>query len=180
MFCTYCASTIEPGAKVCGQCGREVVQEFAQAAPPVPPIEPTPAPLGRPGTVTAAVVLLSLGLLFGLLSLASIAVARSNSLGASAGGLTFVLMRSLLVTILWFVCLIFVWMRQGWARFAIVLLLGWGAITMAGNLIRFMTAGDLGPSILFSMAMPLLLLFVRIAAVALLFTPSANAWFGRK
>jgi hypothetical protein len=51
---------------------------------------------------------------------------------------------------------------------------------MAGNLIRFMTAGDLGPSILFSMAMPLLLLLVRVIAVALLFTPSANAWFGRK
>jgi hypothetical protein len=61
------------------------------------------------------------------------------------------------------------WQRQGWARFAILLLIVWGLGTLIFTMIRV--------GVLWTFAIPLAIAALRLCAVYLFFRPESNAWF---
>jgi hypothetical protein len=118
----------------------------------------------RPSGVRLAAVLLLISCLISLMSLASLLMMPNLF---SRG---FVLIRSVGIWGLWVVLTVLIWQRQGWARFAILLLLAWAIGNMAITGMRI-------HGVLFALAFPLLMAGLRAGAAFLLFQPESSAWF---
>ena len=155
MYCSYCAGVLDPSQSVCAKCGRPVPAATAPANE-------------RPSSVSLAALLLVIALGFSMLSTASIFLTPSliSRLPASFYART---IGFLVLEIVFLVC---IWQRQAWARVGLVLVLVWGI----GNLMMSMLR--IGASFAFvSLAVPILVDGLRLAALSLLFRPASNAWY---
>ncbi len=149
MYCSYCAAVLEPNQALCPRCGRSTGTPTADARPP---------------TVLAAVLLLLISWIVGLMSFAAILFRI---------GLRFSFIQTIFFSIVWLALIVALWQRQGWARIAVVLLIAWSLVNLAITFIRI--TGINGP--MWGMSIAAGENILRIVAVVLLFGPQSNAWF---
>ena len=154
-YCSYCAAVLDAGQPVCSRCGR-----------------PTPAASAfpeRPASINLAVILILVSSGISLISFVSVLFATS---GRSFGLPATFLFRSVVFLILWIAFAICIWQRQNWARFAILVLLAYGA----GNLLLT----SLRVPINWGFALTLIIIALRLGAIVLMFKPESNTWFNKR
>jgi hypothetical protein len=123
----------------------------------------------RPPSVRWAGILLLISCAVSLLSLVNVSM-RSH--GAVLQSLAF-LIPTVAILVVWIALVACIWQRQGWARFAILLLLAWNILNMILSLLRIAASGRA----VWGFAVALALSVLRMYAVYLLFKPESNAWF---
>jgi hypothetical protein len=155
-YCSYCAAILDPAQPVCARCGRP-------APTAAPPASAAVTVNERPSSIRVAAILLLISCLISMLSLAP-ALLRLPPM---------FLVRTVTLLAAWIVLTILIWQRQAWARIAILVLIVWAV----GNLlITSLRIGESG-TLAFSLAFPLLIDALRIAAAYLLFKPESSTWF---
>ena len=162
-YCPNCAAILDPSQKFCSRCGQPsgVQSGFA----------PIPAQLAvaekSPPGLQVAIVFLLITCAISLVSTANLFLIHPAA--ASPVFLT----RSIGLTILMILLVIGLWQRQGWARFAILVLIVWGIGNLAFTMIR-VAASNVA---VWTFAIPLAIAALRLCALYLMFRPESNAWF---
>lgn len=164
-YCPNCAAVLDPNLKFCSRCG----QASGVAAVAPPPVSVPPS-VGEesPGSVKIAIAILVITLAVSVLSVAYYLVRYSRY--ATPLYLTEVFG----FNILWILFLIGLWLRQNWARFAVLALVVWGAGQLFFNFVRLSTLSNFR---IFAFAMPIGIAALHIIAVVLVFQSASNAWF---
>ena len=138
---------------MCARCGRPVAVAAAQPA----------IVAGPPSSVRVAILLLLVSWGIPLLMLARAMVLYGPRIGIMA--------QSIAGAILWLVLIAFLWQRQSWARFGVLILLVWVLGSLVLSVLR------IGGAIPWGLAPAVAADLMRICAVFLLFRPESNAWF---
>jgi hypothetical protein len=162
-YCPNCAAVLDPAQKFCSRCGQPS-PAFAPA-----PAQPVTGGDERPSSVIAGIVLLAISFAISIMSVANILISYPRA--ATPMFLT----RSFGFDILWILFTIGLWQRQGWARFAILLLTLWSAGNLLYGVIRVASSG----AAIYGFALPLGIAALHVGALVLLFRPDSNAWFKR-
>jgi hypothetical protein len=164
-YCPNCAAVLDPNLKFCSRCG----QATGVAAATPPPVSVLPSAVeGTPASVNVAIAILVVALLINIVGVVNF-IARFSRYATPQ-----YLTRAFGFDILWILFVIGLWMRQNWARFAVLALTVWGAGQLLFNIVRFSTSPSFS---IFTFAMPIGLAALHIVAVVLLFQSASSAWF---
>ena len=153
MYCSYCAGVLDPGQTICPRCGRQAGA--------------TALVNERPSSVRLAAILLLIAWGLGLLSFGILFQSASLTSRLPA----FYFLRTAGFSVLGFMLIVCIWMRQAWARIGMVLFAGWGILNL------LITIQRIPGSAMAGLAMPLLVAALRLGGIYFLFRPDSNAWF---
>ncbi len=129
-----------------------------------------------PQSVRLAGLLLLGALAFSLLSLLALVARAASSVGVST--LFTVVLQTLVYDVAWGILVFFLWKRQNWARFVIVVFVVYTiAMSVFGFSRGLASIGFGNMSYLFSLATTFAVAAVRAYAAYLLYQPEANAYF---
>lgn len=169
MFCSTCATPLDPAQKFCPTCGQPAP---GQAAPPQvaqPPQQAVAAIRARPDSVRlasnlliAAIALSIFGTLYGWVLVGVARIFRAPFL-----------MLSPILIVVWIVLIMAMLQRKNWARIGIAIGIGWSAISLLTSL-RFL--GHAGVQYM-TFIVPWLSFALRAYAGYLLFKPESSTWF---
>jgi uncharacterized paraquat-inducible protein A len=144
---------------MCPRCGRQVGA--------------TPALVNeRPSSVRLAAILLLISWGLGLLSFSILF--QSASLTARLPAFYF--LRTAGFSVIGIVLIVCIWLRQVWARIAMVLFVGWGILTLLIAMQRISGSA----MAMAGLAVPLLVAALRLGGIYFLFKPDSNAWFSKR